>query len=53
MVRATTVVFEGIPTYPDPGRWWELVDKFQVSHGGVMLSHSIHSMPSSEGTKSV
>ena len=28
---ATSVVFEGIPTYPDPGRFWQVVDKHQVN----------------------
>ena len=28
---ATTVMFEGIPTYPDPGRFWEIVDKHKVN----------------------
>jgi acetyl-CoA synthetase len=28
---ATTVLFEGIPTYPDAGRFWELIDKHQVN----------------------
>ncbi len=28
---ATTVMFEGIPTYPDPGRFWQIVDKWQVN----------------------
>lgn len=28
---ATTLIFEGIPTYPDAGRCWEVVDKHQVS----------------------
>ncbi len=28
---ATSVVFEGIPTYPDAGRLWEIVDKFNVN----------------------
>ncbi len=28
----TTVMFEGIPTYPDPGRFWDIVDKHQVTH---------------------
>ena len=27
----TTLLFEGIPTYPDPGRFWRIVDKFAVS----------------------
>ncbi|WP_026463958.1 acetate--CoA ligase [Adhaeribacter aquaticus] len=28
---ATTVMFEGIPTYPDAGRFWQIVDKFGVN----------------------
>ncbi|MEM1054283.1 MAG: acetate--CoA ligase [Bacteroidota bacterium] len=28
---ATQVFFEGIPTYPDAGRFWEVVDKHQVT----------------------
>ncbi|ESL06101.1 acetyl-CoA synthetase [Trypanosoma rangeli SC58] len=28
---ATSVLFEGIPTYPTPSRWWELVDKHGVT----------------------
>lgn len=28
---ATTVMFEGIPTYPDHGRFWDIVDKHQVN----------------------
>ena len=28
---ATTLIFEGVPTYPDAGRCWEVVDKHQVS----------------------
>ena len=28
---ATQVIFEGIPTYPDAGRFWEVVDKHQVT----------------------
>ncbi|MFY0253198.1 acetate--CoA ligase [Chitinophaga sp. 30R24] len=28
---ATTLMFEGIPTYPDAGRLWEIVDKFRVN----------------------
>jgi len=27
----TTLLFEGLPTYPNPGRFWQIVDKFQVS----------------------
>jgi acetyl-CoA synthetase len=28
---ATTVMFEGIPTHPDPGRFWDVVDKYKVN----------------------
>ncbi len=28
---ATTVMFEGVPNYPDFGRFWDIVDKHQVS----------------------
>ncbi|WP_026941816.1 acetate--CoA ligase [Hellea balneolensis] len=28
---ATTVMFEGIPTYPDASRFWQVCDKHQVS----------------------
>lgn len=27
---ATTIMFEGIPTYPDAGRFWDIVDKYKV-----------------------
>ncbi|RLA61859.1 MAG: acetate--CoA ligase [Epsilonproteobacteria bacterium] len=29
---ATQVMFEGIPTYPDPGRFWKVIDKYKVTH---------------------
>jgi acetyl-CoA synthetase len=28
---ATTVMFEGVPTYPDAGRFWQVVDKHRVT----------------------
>ncbi|MBF0460263.1 MAG: acetate--CoA ligase [Magnetococcales bacterium] len=28
---ATTVLFEGVPTYPDASRFWQVVDKHQVT----------------------
>ncbi|MDX2197779.1 MAG: acetate--CoA ligase [Phycisphaerae bacterium] len=28
---ATTLMFEGIPTYPDAGRFWDVVDKYGVA----------------------
>ena len=30
-VGATTLVFEGVPTYPDASRFWEVIDKHQVN----------------------
>jgi acetyl-CoA synthetase len=29
---ATGIIFEGIPTYPDPGRFWEVIEKYKVTH---------------------
>ncbi len=29
---STTVMFEGIPTFPDAGRFWEIVDRHQITH---------------------
>jgi acetyl-CoA synthetase len=28
---ATTVMFEGVPTFPDPGRFWDVVDRHGVT----------------------
>ncbi len=28
---ATTLIFEGVPTYPDHGRFWQIVEKFGVN----------------------
>lgn len=29
---ATQVIFEGIPTWPDAGRFWKTVEKYKVTH---------------------
>lgn len=29
--RATILVYEGIPTYPDAGRFWQIIDQHQVN----------------------
>jgi len=29
---STTVMFEGVPTWPDAGRFWEICDKLKVTH---------------------
>ena len=31
LAGATTVMFEGVPTYPHPGRFWEIIDKYKVN----------------------
>jgi len=28
---ATALMFEGVPTYPDPGRFWAVVEKYRVN----------------------
>jgi acetyl-CoA synthetase len=28
---ATSIMFEGVPTYPDAGRYWDIVDKHKVN----------------------
>jgi acetyl-CoA synthetase len=27
----TTFVYEGTPDYPDPGKWWQLVEKYKIT----------------------
>ncbi len=29
---STTMMFEGVPTYPDAGRFWQIIDKYKVTH---------------------
>lgn len=56
---ATTVMFEGIPTHPDPGRFWQVCDKHRVNQFYTaptairalmaqgedhLLSYSLHSL---------
>lgn len=31
LTGATSVMFEGVPTFPDAGRFWQIVDKYRVS----------------------
>ena len=31
LAGATTMMFEGVPTYPDAGRFWQVVDKHKVN----------------------
>ncbi|MBN8691838.1 MAG: acetate--CoA ligase [Bacteroidetes bacterium] len=32
LAGATSVIFEGVPTFPDAGRFWKVVDKHKVTH---------------------
>jgi acetyl-CoA synthetase len=32
LAGATTIMFEGVPTWPDAGRFWDVVDKYKVTH---------------------
>jgi acetyl-CoA synthetase len=31
LAGATTVMFEGVPTYPSPARFWDIIDKHRVN----------------------
>jgi acetyl-CoA synthetase len=31
LAGATTLMFEGVPTYPGPGRFWEVIEKHRVN----------------------
>lgn len=31
MNGATSILFEGIPTYPAPDRWWDIVEKYKAT----------------------
>lgn len=31
LTGTTTLIFEGVPTYPSPGRFWQVVDKYGVN----------------------
>jgi acetyl-CoA synthetase len=31
LAGATTLMFEGVPTYPNPGRFWQVVEKYKVN----------------------
>ncbi|MEO0470514.1 MAG: acetate--CoA ligase [Bacteroidota bacterium] len=32
LAGATTMMFEGVPTWPDAGRFWEICEKHEVTH---------------------
>jgi acetyl-CoA synthetase len=31
LLGSTTVIYEGAPDYPDPGIWWEVIEKYGVT----------------------
>jgi len=31
LAGATTFMFEGVPTYPHPGRFWEIIEKYKIN----------------------
>jgi len=31
LIGATMVIHEGVPDYPQPDRWWEIIEKYDVS----------------------
>lgn len=31
LAGATSVIFEGVPTFPDAGRFWQIIDKYKVN----------------------
>lgn len=32
LAGASAVLFEGVPTFPDAGRFWQVIDKYKVTH---------------------
>lgn len=32
LMGATSVIFEGVPTYPDAARFWKIINKYKVTH---------------------
>ncbi len=31
MHGVTTIMYEGAPTYPDPGRWWNIIERYKAT----------------------
>lgn len=32
LAGATSLMFEGVPTFPDAGRFWQICDKYKITH---------------------
>ena len=50
---ATTVMFEGVPTYPDAGRCWKMVEEYQINqfYTAPTAIRLLHKMGADEPTK--
>lgn len=51
---ATSLIFEGVPTYPDAGRCWEVIDKHQVNtfYTAPTAIRALHAMGDEPVTRS-
>jgi acetyl-CoA synthetase len=50
---ATTVMFEGVPTYPDAGRPWKMVEEYRINqfYTAPTAIRSLHKMGPNEPSK--
>ncbi len=32
LAGATSIIYEGVPVFPDSGRFWKIIDKYKVTH---------------------
>jgi acetyl-CoA synthetase len=50
---ATTVMFEGVPTYPDAGRCWKMVEEYKINqfYTAPTAIRLLHKMGENEPTK--
>ena len=50
---ATTVMFEGVPTYPDSGRCWKMVEEYKINqfYTAPTAIRLLHKMGENEPTK--
>ena len=50
---ATTVMFEGVPTYPDAGRVWKMVEEYRINqfYTAPTAIRLLHKMGANEPTK--
>jgi acetoacetyl-CoA synthetase len=44
LLGACVVLYDGSPTYPGPGRLWELIEELRISHFGTSAGHISASM---------